>query len=56
MREDLQEALEKMFRRGYIIVWVAKDDSINYNYWNPEQIEQIDWVRESIERLADETE
>ncbi len=41
MREDYQENLAKMFPKGFIIVYVNRDETINYHMNNPDLVEQI---------------
>lgn len=43
MREDFQEQLDKMFPRGYVIVYTfPKSDIIRVAHYNPEGFEQIE--------------
>lgn len=52
MREDYAESLEKMFPMGFVIVHVSPNETISYAYFNPEGVEQLDWVQKEIEALA----
>lgn len=53
MREDLQEELQKMFPRGFIIVHVNKDNSISYFMNNPEYVDQIFSIEDGIKNAAE---
>lgn len=53
MREDYAEALEKMFPKGFVIVHVSPNETISYSYFNPEGVEQLEWVRKAISDLSD---
>lgn len=36
MREDFEEQLDKMFPRGYVIIYTNPDCSVRVNMFNPE--------------------
>ena len=44
MQENHQEALDKMFPRGYLILYGCPDGQLRFAKWNPEHQEVIeDW-------------
>lgn len=51
MREDHQEALDRMFPRGYVIVYTFEhSNDIRVAHYNPEGFEQIEEFRKMIVR------
>ena len=49
MREDYQEQLDKMFPRGYVIVYTfPNSDDIRMAHYNPKFYEEIERYRELV--------
>jgi hypothetical protein len=48
MREDLMIKLEKMFPKGYVIVYTNKNNSLRVNMFNPELDESINEYRKIL--------
>lgn len=49
MREDYQEQLDKMFPRGYVIVYTFESSNdIRMAHYNPEGFEQIEEYRRKL--------
>ena len=49
MREDFEEQIEKMWPRGYILVYIVPNGDIRCNMFNPEGYAQINKIRHLIE-------
>ncbi len=51
MREDHQEALDRMFPRGYVIVYTFEhSDDMRCHYYNPEGYESITKFKDIINK------
>lgn len=48
MREDYQEALDKMFPDGYVIYYLCPDENARVSAYNPHQIDQLEACRLTI--------
>jgi hypothetical protein len=48
MREDFQEQLEKMFPKGYVIVYTQINDTMRCHYFNPLLDEAVVMYRDLI--------
>ncbi len=49
MREDYQENLDKMFPKGYVIIYTFENsDDMRCHYYNPKRFEAIEMYRDTI--------
>lgn len=56
MREDYQEALEKMFPDGYVITYVQKNKDFAYQWHNPNNEEFLHGILILLSTLTIENE
>lgn len=53
MREDYEEQLDKMFPRGYVIIYTNPDCSVRVNMYNPEGHECLTEHRDRAMEVGD---
>lgn len=54
MREDYLESLDKMFPKGWGMIYTAQDDQVRWADYNPNNIEQIFRFRDLAKDIKDE--